>query len=107
MSVTRPYNVYTRQLFKLGLGHPLWYPEPGRAGEVEVADVGIIIDGAFHRLFNATRAEPIDVEYGLPEDFQPLSIKRFGSERRECEIRASTLHSSSLYDVQIQVGGGS
>ncbi|EKM58624.1 uncharacterized protein PHACADRAFT_253089, partial [Phanerochaete carnosa HHB-10118-sp] len=35
-----------------GQGYALWHPEPHTSGEVQIADVGHIVDGAFIRLFN-------------------------------------------------------
>ena len=53
-------DIYAQELFPLGFGHPLWYPQPsGLTGNqtIDIGDVGYIEDGAFVRLFNVTKDE--------------------------------------------------
>lgn len=47
-----PSEVYASSLFPTNEGYALWYPEPHESGEVQIGDVGYIVDGAFIRLFN-------------------------------------------------------
>ncbi|GJE99614.1 WD40 repeat domain-containing protein [Phanerochaete sordida] len=53
-----PDEVYASSLESLGLGYPLWCPEPHISGEPEVADVGFLHEGKFIRLFNLDKASP-------------------------------------------------
>jgi len=65
----------------IGMGFPLWFPEPGRRLPVEyrmkgvsIGDVGLITpDGAFDYLFNIClpRDDPVNVNR-VPENFVPL-----------------------------------
>ncbi|KAI0370551.1 hypothetical protein BV20DRAFT_1073972 [Pilatotrama ljubarskyi] len=65
-------DVYSKLLFRRGQGYPLWEPEPTRAGEVLIGDVGHIYQGAFYRLFNATLPadHPVNQPYGVPDEFE-------------------------------------
>lgn len=69
------WNVYASELVRLGFGHPLWYPEPTKFGEVEIGDVGVIQEGRFFRLFNAMRDEddPVNAK-GVPDGFVKLVV---------------------------------
>ncbi|GJE93649.1 hypothetical protein PsYK624_098090 [Phanerochaete sordida] len=62
--------VYASELVKLRYGLPLWRPEPTKFGEVEIGDVGFVLDGALYRLFNAMRpaTDPLNSR-GVPEGF--------------------------------------
>ncbi|GJE99313.1 WD40 repeat domain-containing protein [Phanerochaete sordida] len=53
-----PDEVYASSLESLGLGYPLWCPEPHISGEPQVADVGFLHEGKFIRLFNLDKASP-------------------------------------------------
>ncbi|KAF7797950.1 hypothetical protein EIP86_009157 [Pleurotus ostreatoroseus] len=61
------------QLAHIGLGHPLWHPEPEDDHEVQLGDVGFIDGGRFRRLFNVMTEEGFDNEQ-KPEGFEPLEI---------------------------------
>ncbi|KAJ3516918.1 hypothetical protein NLJ89_g828 [Agrocybe chaxingu] len=72
--------IYERHFIRKGRGFPLWIPRldidlplPYRAKGVSIGDVGIIIDGAFHFLFNIMlpRDDPINAD-GVPDDFEQL-----------------------------------
>lgn len=68
-------QVYASQLIDLRYGHPLWYPEPTKYGQVEIGDVGYLDDGCFYRLFNAIRSDtdPIN-SLGVPDNFVQLRV---------------------------------
>lgn len=80
-------TVYEKELFQLGHGMPLWFPEPtANQGQVEIGDVGFRYRGEFHRLFNVMHSanDPINKIYGVPEDFEPFKPDRaIFSDRRE------------------------
>ncbi|CCM00749.1 uncharacterized protein FIBRA_02789 [Fibroporia radiculosa] len=66
------HSIYAEELFKLGHGYPLWFPDCRReTNGVMIGDIGYIDQGSFHRLFNATldKSNPINA-LGVPEDFQ-------------------------------------
>jgi hypothetical protein len=52
-------------------GHALWDPRPNRPDRpVEIADVGFIRTGKFHRLFNALLpADDASHNLGVPENY--------------------------------------
>ena len=55
-------------------GTALWYPESPR-GDVQVGDVGLLIDGEFRRIFNALSHERHDWNRrGVPYDFEQHRI---------------------------------
>ncbi|RPD64561.1 hypothetical protein L226DRAFT_529054 [Lentinus tigrinus ALCF2SS1-7] len=65
-----PYDIYMRSLYGLGLGFPLWVPEPEPPfGEVCLGDVGYISQGRFCLLFNTMRAPTDNQPHGVPPDF--------------------------------------
>jgi len=55
MPVGRPCNIYREQLIALDHGHALWEPIPVEG--LTIGDVGYVMDGFFHRMFNVTRFE--------------------------------------------------
>lgn len=75
MATSSPPDIYAEQLIRLGLGYPLWEPEPTEYGEVLLGDVGYTTEGAFYRLFNAIRPEndPVNAQ-GVPENFSVLQV---------------------------------
>lgn len=55
-------------------GHALWEPSPRNPDRpVQVGDVGFMLRGRFHRLFNALLpADHLSHELGVPEHHEPL-----------------------------------
>jgi hypothetical protein len=79
MPVDLPFNVYREQLFPLGHGHALWEPNPIERSydRVSIGDVGYVLDGFFHRMFNVTLPphDPSNQRYGVPPPpYKPLNI---------------------------------
>ena len=70
-------RTYVEEMGLMGLGYPLWHPEPAAAGEIQLGDVGVLQDGQFHRLFNVLvgPTHPWNSR-GVPEDFEPLALGR-------------------------------
>lgn len=68
-----PLVSYAEQLIGQGHGFPLWHPEPGPYGEVQIGDVGFFSKDAFIRLFNVMRSKD-DVlnKDGVPVGFVQL-----------------------------------
>lgn len=73
--ILAPWNICTSELSDLGYGYPLWHPAPTKYGEVEIGDVGYILEGCFYRLFNATRSsdDPVNAR-GVPKGFVKLIV---------------------------------
>jgi len=79
MPVGRPCNVYREQLIPLDHGHALWEPNPveGFYDRVTIGDVGYVMDGFFHRMFNVTLSwdDPSNHRHGVPPQcYEPLDI---------------------------------
>ena len=69
-----PCDIYSQQLFPIGFGHPLWFPEPN-PHEVFIGDVGWLSEkGGFRRLFNSRYPEDHDLnrEKRVPPGFALL-----------------------------------
>jgi hypothetical protein len=73
------YDIYREQLASLYHGHALWEPAPGGLYDrVHVADVGVVLQGHFTRMFNALLPADHPLQaYGVPFDFEPLSMGPF------------------------------
>lgn len=70
-----PWTIYAHQLFPERNGHALWEPNPGDKPAVELADVGYLKDGAFVRLFNASKGfHDTSNHLGVPERYEPLRV---------------------------------
>ena len=67
---TTPWDIYARNIFYCGYGHPLWIPEPTER-EIHIGDVGWIQEGEFKPLFNTMRPRdhPINSHKGVPKGF--------------------------------------
>ncbi|KZT13292.1 WD40 repeat-like protein [Laetiporus sulphureus 93-53] len=70
-------DVYSKALFRVGHGYPLWDPEPTKHGEVRVGDVGFLADGALFRLFNvlAPADDAVQTKYGVYKGYEPFKRK--------------------------------
>ena len=70
------YDIFREQLaIKYpSYGHALWEPSPRKPDKpVQVGNVGFILRGKFHRLFNALLpADDPSHERGVPEYHEPL-----------------------------------
>ena len=98
-------EIYASQLVHLGYGHPLWYPEPTKSGDVEIGDVGYIDDGHFYRLFNACRARshPLNKD-GVPDGFKPLRLPvELTRDRFEVVKPGDSLCSDSVRKVKVEM----
>lgn len=75
MTSAAPWYIYADQLFPLQYGHPLWLPDSyGR--EVNVGDVGWLVNGGFRSLLNAIQG-PDDPTYtSSPPSFQRLDPQK-------------------------------
>ena len=88
-------KVYEEELFRLGHGTPLYDPDPRGYGyeRVEVADVGWLKDGAFHKFLNLF-APRTDVEM----------IGTLGSKQRgkykPSRLSPGMLKSSSMHMIE-------
>ncbi|KIM80566.1 hypothetical protein PILCRDRAFT_526493 [Piloderma croceum F 1598] len=69
------YETYAHALITKGHGHPLWQPDPGEYAPVELGDVGYFHEGAFVKLFNASKdIHSWSNRLGLPEGHTPLQV---------------------------------
>lgn len=68
------HATYSKALITKGYGHPLWKPDPGECGPVEIADVGYISNGGFTRLFSTSTKSDLSNRHGLPEGHRPLTV---------------------------------
>jgi hypothetical protein len=69
------YETYANALITKGLGHPLWEPDPGEYAPVGLGDVGYLDNGAFVKLFNASKdIHDWSNRLGLPRGHSPLHI---------------------------------
>ncbi|OBZ65404.1 Vegetative incompatibility protein HET-E-1 [Grifola frondosa] len=98
-----PYNIYAKQLFHLAKGYPLWVPEHTKFGEVLIGDVGYLHDGGFYRLFNATLPANHDIhtEFGVPDDYEPLKINRYGLNETKNWIKSGEHMSKTVKNMTI------
>ncbi|KAH9919630.1 uncharacterized protein B0H18DRAFT_957451 [Fomitopsis serialis] len=70
------WNVYAQQLFRRGLGYPLWDPEPRvEEGEVLIGDVGYLDEGRFYRICNAMRDANDSTQICVPPGFKKLDLR--------------------------------
>jgi hypothetical protein len=70
------YKTYANALIIKGHGHPLWEPDPGEYAPVDLGDVGYLYNGAFVKLFNASRdIDDPSNRLGFPHGHCPLRIR--------------------------------
>ena len=100
MAPVCPWDLYARQLFPLGYGHPLWHPEPDGGREVMLGDVGWFENGAFYPLFNSlhSTADALNEANGTPADFAPLRNVKVATLSK---INQNFLFSRSVRGVRI------
>ncbi|KAI0329923.1 hypothetical protein GY45DRAFT_1346230 [Cubamyces sp. BRFM 1775] len=85
-----PWDIYAKQLFDQGYGHPLWAPEPSHHfGEVRIGDVGYISEGRFIFLFRST----------LPQGDSTFEIPTASIHVPPNEIAQDLLTSQSMHSV--------
>ncbi|RDX40538.1 hypothetical protein OH76DRAFT_1366095 [Lentinus brumalis] len=105
-------DVYTKLLFRRGHGYPLWEPEPTKAGEVLVGDVGYILEGSFYRLFNATlpAGHAVHQQWGVPDGYEPFIYPDTLLHRRAHALQPGPICSTSVVarsvDASLGVGPG-
>lgn len=123
----RPWDIYTEQMMRKGLGYPLWTPDqpgarskssdanPGSASRnvrgpcgVLLGDVGWVSEGVFHVLFNALHPPDSGVqpqENMVPKDFVPLSAKGLRIYGPRETIRQETISSGTTRELGGAVEG--
>ncbi|KAF8575467.1 hypothetical protein K439DRAFT_1369932, partial [Ramaria rubella] len=101
MSEPVAVGIYVNQLILQKEGYPLWDPDPQNEPAVEIADVGYIKNGAFVRLFNASRPYgDKSNKYGVPEFYVPLEI---GEIQERATIPAKVpIKSESVVQIDIE-----
>jgi hypothetical protein len=79
--MSKDYEVFREQLAIRypGHGHAIWGPSPPTErsyNAVQVGDVGFMLRGSFHRLFNALLPEDDESRRGgIPPHYKPLEIR--------------------------------
>ncbi|KAH9932551.1 uncharacterized protein B0H18DRAFT_871263 [Fomitopsis serialis] len=96
-------GTYARELVGMGYGFPLWDPEPERHGEVLIGDVGFLVKGRFHRLFNPTlpAEHVVNQVWGVPDVFEELKIPANLYSYKAAAISADTVCSRSFVKLDI------
>jgi len=79
-------------------GHALWEPNPIERfyDQVSIGDVGYVMDGFFHRMFNVTLSsdDPSNQRYNVPPPpYKPLDI---GPNIRRSILSEGTYYSNSV-----------
>ena len=100
------YDIYARELWYLGHGHPMWGPEPSLAfGEVRLGDVGYLQEGDFLFLFNCMQDahDPVN-KRGVPDNFQVFAPPDAASiQHRPDKITQRQLHSTDISSLAVSV----
>jgi hypothetical protein len=101
------HNIYAAQLARLGNGYALWVPEPRLCDEVRVGDVGYLLRGRFHRLFNVTipASHPLNQRLGVPEGFVHIDLPPDSIDVIPKYFDPGPLHSENITKVEIGVSG--
>ncbi|KZS99992.1 uncharacterized protein LAESUDRAFT_765027 [Laetiporus sulphureus 93-53] len=101
-NATLPHEIYVEELSPCGHGYPLYRPEPTIFGEVLIGDVGFFEDGAFHRLFNATRPAdgPKNNRCRVPDDLEQYPIPLGAVTTNADAIPVGILHSSGVRETE-------
>jgi hypothetical protein len=104
-----PWTIYAQQLVPRRNGHALWEPNPGDDPAVELADVGYLKDGAFIRLFNASKThDDASNGLGVPEGYEvlgvgkikyrePLPHKPYSIRSQSISVKGADLNASGGY----------
>jgi hypothetical protein len=103
-----PWTIYANQLVPKRNGHALWEPNPGASPAVELADVGYLKDGAFIRLFNASKVlGDKSNNLGVPEGYRRLNVGQIQS-REPLPERPNSIRSRSISikGVELNASGG-
>ncbi|KAF8516244.1 hypothetical protein JB92DRAFT_2272784 [Gautieria morchelliformis] len=101
------WETYYQELISRGHGHAVWDADPGEEPAVEVADVGYMEEGAFVRLFNASKEiGDQSNKFGTPEGYEPIHIgaMRHGTLSAIQPITSETVRQRR---VAVSVSGGS
>ncbi|KAI0690765.1 hypothetical protein C8T65DRAFT_587694 [Cerioporus squamosus] len=103
------YDVYSKSLWGLGYGYPMWCPEPSlETGEIRVGDVGYLREGIFVCLFNALvpADDPVNASRGVPEGFESLTLPdRLNIMTLTSPIMQQVLRSKGVRPVDDPVAG--
>ncbi|KAH8796794.1 hypothetical protein DL96DRAFT_1721824 [Flagelloscypha sp. PMI_526] len=91
-------RTYTKELYTLDFGLPLWDPEPVRK-VVEVGDLGFVNkNGSFETLFNITVCAEDQPGYDLPPDFRPFKVPK-----QTVNIKKNALNDRYLYSGAMEL----
>lgn len=99
------YDVYRDELRSLGLGLPIYEPDPSGYDRVRIGDVGIITRyGDFERVFNVfyDADHPINACFGVPDDFVTVLDEKYKAEktlagfREGCKLKSEHVQSIEI-----------
>ncbi|KAF8466771.1 hypothetical protein JB92DRAFT_2773813, partial [Gautieria morchelliformis] len=100
------WETYYKQLLSRGHGHALWDADPGEHPAIDIADVGYMYEGAFVRLFNASKQiGDVSNRLGTPVGYKPIRV----GEIMEGTLSASQPITSETViqrGVDVNVSGG-
>jgi hypothetical protein len=97
------WETYYQELISRGYGHAVWDADPGSEPAVEIADVGYMDDGAFVRLFNASKeVGDASNKFGTPEGYEPIHI---GAVRNGTLSAIQPITSETVVHGKINVSG--
>ena len=109
MSPVPASKIYARELYSLGHGLPIWFPDSEAGRGIFPGDVGWLTKrGQLHSLFSTMKREEDDLnKKGVPVDFQMFDVPRL-SMGRCFPIMQRTLYSRSIYtvDTQAEISAG-
>src|SRR5712691_12899626 len=96
--IDEPSRVYRKQLTSLCHGHALWEPNPLHDQvTITIGDVGYVLEGFFHRMFNVTLPwnHASNNIFGEPDHYKPLDLGPFPN------IRETTLAKGDYYSCNV------
>ncbi len=96
------WDIYAKELFPLGHGHPLAEPT-SESGKVRLGDVGYLRRGHFCFLFNTLEraGSTAHSNFGVPEDYQTFRPPNLMERQRLNEITQRQLYSKNLQSAAI------
>ncbi|KAI0742978.1 hypothetical protein C8Q80DRAFT_1259448 [Daedaleopsis nitida] len=100
------WDIYAKELWPLGYGHPLWGPEPCMDfGAVHLGDIGYLQKGHFCFLFNAMLPadDPLNAQRGVPEKFEIFDPPDVMRRHHPNAITQTQLHSRNIHSVSVSV----
>jgi len=94
------WDIYYKEMLSQGHGHAVWEADPGLDAPVDIADIGYMENGAFIRLFNASKnIGDVSNDMGNPDGYSPLHR---GTIREGTLSASSTIMSDTILQHQVE-----